>query len=184
MPPISTAPNRRLGAHVRAGCRGSYEVEAFTTPRNAREVLIAARARPLPAAASQKSSWAFLERQADRSKSSASLRFQAVGALAGSEPLINQDRHAVAAGHDLVVVTGRFADHVGDGDAVLVRHEQAANTLAVSEPHATLQAQAGRDVDRNGIRAGPAALLDSGEPRPAGARQKRLWPRPLPQRTI
>ena len=73
-----------------------------------------------------------------------------------SDPLLDQHGHAGRAGHDLVVVAGRLADHVDDGDAALVGDEQAADPLADAVPDAALQAERGGDVDGDRAR-GPAS---------------------------
>ena len=44
-----------------------------------------------------------------------------------SDPLLDQHRHAVRAGHHVVIVGCRLADHVHDGVAALVGDEQPAD---------------------------------------------------------
>src|SRR4051812_32088421 len=41
-----------------------------------------------------------------------------------SDPLVDQDRHAVRPRHHPVIVAARLADHVADGQAPLVGHQQ------------------------------------------------------------
>ena len=51
-----------------------------------------------------------------------------------SDPLLDQHRHAVRAGHHVVIVGCRLADHVHDGVAALVGDEQPADPLSDAEP--------------------------------------------------
>src|SRR3954454_23726244 len=77
-----------------------------------------------------------------------------------SDPLLDQHRHAGRAGHDLVVVAGGLADHVGDGEAVLVGDEDAPDPLADPEPDTAVEAEGGGDVDGDRLEVPPVAFLD------------------------
>ena len=89
-----------------------------------------------------------------------------------SDPLLDQHRHAVRAGHHVVIVGCRLADHVDDGVAALVGDEQAADPLADAEPDPALQADRGGDVDGDRVEVAPVAFLDGRQPCPAGAGQE------------
>src|SRR4051812_26314022 len=46
------------------------------------------------------------------------------------DPLLDQHGHAGGAGHDLVIMAGGLADHVNDGDALLIGDEDSPDSLA------------------------------------------------------
>src|SRR6478735_4210211 len=89
-----------------------------------------------------------------------------------SDPLLDEQRHAGGAGHDLVVMAGGLADHVDDGRALLVGDEDPPDSLADPEPDPVIEAEGGGDVHEDGLQVPPVAFLDRRLPGPAGGRQE------------
>ena len=80
-----------------------------------------------------------------------------------SDPFLDQYRHPVGSGHDLVIMGGGLANHVGDGDPSLVGNEQASDSLADAVPDPSFEGEGRRDVNGDGprIRQPPSLIVHS-----------------------
>src|SRR5438874_10434145 len=92
------------------------------------------------------------------------------------DPLLDQNGHARGAGHDLVIMAGGLADHVDDGDALLVGDEDSPDSLANAIPDAVLEAERGGNFDEDRVQVAPVSLLDRRLPGPAGRGQEPALP--------